>query len=426
MILALSILAATAVAPRIAIVPRVDHHQHLVGPTAVMRPPVQPPAITLPDELARVLDARNAISGTLYVDGLYTKDAHIVDLAGEGAPWVTGLDAVRRIVRSYEKESEFVPTSYALDGSVAEIDGYVRNGNPPLNFTLGLRKEPGATWRIAVENATLTEPRPFAAPRTADDLIEEMDIAGVQRAVVLSVAYWFGSPTRKWPGDEYANVKAENDWTAAQVAKYPDRLVAFCGVSPIKDYAVTEIRRCASELHMKGIKLHFRSSHVDILNPEHLAKVREVFRVANELKLPIVIHTHTSGAYGHEHAEAMLNLMKDAPDVPVQIAHLWGGNDYAPAVLATYADAIMTHDPRAKNLYFDLTEVALVAPPEALPEIAQRIRQIGLQRVFYGSDVAATENDPSLTMRWALTRHRLPLTDDELRVIANNVAPYLR
>lgn len=425
MLLGLSLLAATLV-PRAAIIPRIDYHQHLVGPRAVMQPPAELPAIELPTDLARVLDARNAVSGTRYVDGPYTTDAQIVDVTAEGTPWVRGLDAVRNVVRVYEKEAQFIPNAYRVDGSVAAIDGVVHHTKPPMNFTLGLRKGDDGQWRIATENTMMVEPIPFATSRTADDLIEEMDIAGVQRAVVLSVAYWFGSPNRKWPGDEYENVKAENDWTAAQVAKYPDRLVAFCGVSPIKDYAVAEIRRCATELHMKGIKLHFRSSRVDILNADHYAKLRAVFAVANELKLPIVIHAHTSGAYGHEHAEALLNLMKDAPNVPVQIAHLWGGNDYAPAALAAYADALMAHDPRAKNLYFDLTEAALVAEKDALPDIAQRIRQIGLERVFYGSDVAATPDAPPLLMRWALTRYRLPLTDDELRVIAGNVAPWMR
>lgn len=74
--------------------------------------------------------------------------------------------------------------------------------------------------------------------------------------------------------DEYGNVKAENDWVTAQVARYPDRLVGFCGVSPLKDYAVQEVRRCASKLPMKGLKIHFGSSGVDVLNPEHLDKVR--------------------------------------------------------------------------------------------------------------------------------------------------------
>jgi predicted TIM-barrel fold metal-dependent hydrolase len=248
---------------------------------------------------------------------------------------------------------------------------------------------------------------------------------------VLSVAYFFGSPLRTWPGDEYANVRAENDWVAAQVARYPDRLVAFCGVSPLKDYAIQEIRRCASELRMKGLKLHFRSSRVNVLNPEHLEKVRRVFRTANELGLAIVVHTNVR-PYGREQAEVFLKeLLPAAPDVTVQIAHLWGGNEFNPAALGVFADAVAARDPRTKNLYFDLTEVEAAAavsnnPSETMQAIAQRIRQIGLKRILYGSDAAATADAPPTSLRWARLRHKLPLTNDELRVIADNVAPYMR
>ena len=42
---------------------------------------------------------------------------------------------------------------------------------------------------------------------------------------MLSVAYQWGGYTRH-SENEYEKVKAENDWTAQQVAMYPDRLVA--------------------------------------------------------------------------------------------------------------------------------------------------------------------------------------------------------
>jgi predicted TIM-barrel fold metal-dependent hydrolase len=258
-----------------------------------------------------------------------------------------------------------------------------------------------------------------------------MDETGIERAAVLSVAYFFGSPLRTWPGDEYANVRAENDWVAAQVARHPDRLTAFCGVSPLKDYAEQEVRRCARELRVKGLKLHFRSSRVNVLDPEHLEKVRRVFRTANELGLAIVVHTHVR-PYGREQAEVFLKeLLPAAPDVVVQIAHLWGGNEFVPAALAVFADAVAANDPRAKNLYFDLTEVQPAAeitsdPAATMQEIARLIRRIGLKRVLYGSDAAATPDAPPTSLRWARLRRTLPLTNEELRVVAGNVAPYMR
>src|SRR3954470_16122670 len=66
---------------------------------------------------------------------------------------------------------------------------------------------------------------------TARDLIPLLDSAGIRRALLLSVAYMYGSQKRHIE-DEYAKVRAENDWTAAQAAQYPGRLRAFCGFNP--------------------------------------------------------------------------------------------------------------------------------------------------------------------------------------------------
>src|SRR5687768_9034559 len=77
----------------------------------------------------------------------------------------------------------------------------------------------------------LSTPERALSPLTARDLIAHLDAAGIQRAVVLSAAYMFGSPSRTVE-NEYARVRAENDWVAAEVARHPQRLRAFCGVNP--------------------------------------------------------------------------------------------------------------------------------------------------------------------------------------------------
>jgi predicted TIM-barrel fold metal-dependent hydrolase len=179
---------------------------------------------------------------------------------------------------------------------------------------------------------------------------------------------------------------------------------------------------------MKGIKMHFRGSRVDVLNPEHVEKVRRVFQAANEEGMAIVVHSEARGTYAQAHAEAFLeHLLPAAPDVVVQIAHLWGGNQYRAEPLAVYAAAIAAGDPRTRNLYFDLTEIVPGAQgsEEALREITERLRQIGLNRVLYGSD-ATTAGGARVAQRWAELRHRLLLTDAEVQDIADNVAPYLR
>jgi predicted TIM-barrel fold metal-dependent hydrolase len=153
-----------------------------------------------------------------------------------------------------------------------------------------------------------------------------------------------------------------------------------------------------------------------------------VFQAADTLRLPIIVHVRADKTYGREHAEILLSqLIAAAPDIPVQIAHLWGGEAFSDAALAVYADAVSASDPRTRNLYFDVAEAALVArgSDETLRTIAARIRQIGPRRILYGSDGPVPEAlAPSAA--WTEFRTKVPLTEEELRIIASNLAPYMR
>ena len=87
----------------------------------------------------------------------------------------------------------------------------------------------------------------------ATELVRLLDEAGIRGAVVLSLGYQFGNPNKPPVADEYSAVKAENDWTAAQIAPFGDRLVGFCGLNPLKPYALEEISRCASRIRQIGV-----------------------------------------------------------------------------------------------------------------------------------------------------------------------------
>jgi uncharacterized protein len=267
----------------------------------------------------------------------------------------------------------------------------------------------------------------------AATLIGHLDEAGIERATVLSVAYLYGSPSRLIE-DEYAQVVATNDWTGEQVGRFPERLRGFCGLNPLREYALEELARCAAQPRLRhGLKLHFGNSAFDYREPQHVSRVQRVFHAANAHGMAITVHLRASISrrlpYGREAAQVFLNeFLPAAPDVPVQIAHLAGSSGYSadPPVdqaLAVFVEAIANDDPRVRRLLFDVaTNVGPEAPAEELTLIAQRIRELGVERVLYGSDAAA----PGRTPRegWAAFR-RLPLTDDEFRTIAENVAPYV-
>lgn len=269
----------------------------------------------------------------------------------------------------------------------------------------------------------------------APALIALLDTAGIRRAVVFSVAYMYGSPKRKFD-DEYARVRAENDWTAAQAALFPGRLIAFCSFNPLKEYAFAELARCARSPGLRhGLKLHFGNADIQLDEPAHVERLKQVFRAANKHKMAIAVHMRASFSlkrpYGADQAQLFLDrLLPEAPDVVVQVAHLAGtgpGYDDPPSdsAMQVLARAAGRNDPRTRNLWFDVASVAdaNIAPADAA-KLVQRLREAGLERVLYGTDSAAGDN---LRPResWAAFR-KLPLTAQELDRIAGNVAPYLR
>jgi predicted TIM-barrel fold metal-dependent hydrolase len=272
-------------------------------------------------------------------------------------------------------------------------------------------------------------------PLTARDLISLLDAAGIQRALVLSLAYQYGNPNKPPVPNEYAQVRRENDWTARQVAEYPDRLRAFCGVDPLKPYAISEIERCAKNQYLRhGLKLHFGNSDVDLNNPSHVARLRSVFRTADKHGMAIVVHMRPSVTrnrpYGAEEAKTFVNeVLPSAPHVPIQIAHLAGAGGFDDAsvdsAVSLFIDAIARQDARMANVYFDICGVAGIGRwKEKKTLIARRIRQIGISRILWGSDGAF---GGGMIPAQALQAYReLPLTSEEFHTINTNVAPYMR
>jgi hypothetical protein len=78
--------------------------------------------------------------------------------------------------------------------------------------------------------------------RSAERLIADLDAAHIQRAVVLSTAYWFASPRiqREAGADEHADVSAENDWTAHEAERFPG-VFSYAPIGP-KVLSVLTIR----------------------------------------------------------------------------------------------------------------------------------------------------------------------------------------
>ena len=115
-----------------------------------------------------------------------------------------------------------------------------------------------------------------------------------------------------------------------------------------------------------------------------------------------------------------LQVLPMASQVPVQIAHFAGGGPgYTDAALGVFSDAITASDPATSRLFFDVAGVANFQPAPAVARLARRIREVGLERVVFGTDVGTPREN------WAIFRKTVPLTEDEFAIIARNAVPYV-
>ncbi|MDQ3206106.1 MAG: amidohydrolase family protein [Pseudomonadota bacterium] len=195
----------------------------------------------------------------------------------------------------------------------------------------------------------------------------------------------------------------------------------------MSDAALDLLKECAGDDRFKGLKLHFANSRADLSNPAHIERMRAVFAAANVAGLAIVVHARDGDDYGAAEARTFIDeLLPAAPDVTVQMAHLWGGAALADDALQVYAEAVEAGHPATRRFLFDASDAAFAAQtPEVARLLAGRMRQIGLERILYGSD-GAFDGHPDPEASWQAFRRNIPLTDAEFAVIKSNVAPYLR
>jgi predicted TIM-barrel fold metal-dependent hydrolase len=180
------------------------------------------------------------------------------------------------------------------------------------------------------------------------------------------------------------------------------------------------------------VKLHFGNAGITLRDSTHVSRVTEVFRLAERLKAPILVHMRARGGtdYGAEDARLFLDkLVPVAPSIEIVVAHFGGSGPGYPAqtddVMAVFGAAAERKDPRMRNLYFDVaTIVAGETTPEEAALVARRARQVGVSRVLYGSDLSPPGG--SIRSGWEIFRTRVPLTDAEFRTIAGNVTAFAR
>lgn len=202
---------------------------------------------------------------------------------------------------------------------------------------------------------------------SADEVIASMDEAGVDISVILNIG---------WTTHELC--VETNDYILESVARYPQRLIGFCGVQPRSiDAAIAEIERCARE-GAKGIgELRPDTQLFDLADQIAMKPLVEVLKKYN-----LILLTHASEPVGHNYPgkgivtpDMLYPFIADFPDLTIVCAH-WGGG------LPFYA--LMPEVKKAmSNVFFDTAASPFLYNPQVYGQVAQLV---GVDKILFGSD----------------------------------------
>ncbi len=239
---------------------------------------------------------------------------------------------------------------------------------------------------------------PKAMMATAEDLIQAMDDAGVDKSVVFGFSWCDASICIMG-----------NDYVLDALRRYPDRLIGYANINPAHGpAAVREIRRCV-EAGMRGIgELMPNGQGYSLDDTELLAPIVAAARAAN---LPIV--THTSEPVGHEYTgkgtvslKSIYRFVQSFPEATLVCSH-WGGGlpfyelmpEMKRALRHVYYDtaaSMLLYDAQIFALLYPLvgdkilfgTDYALLHPRKFLDYIAQSGLDEAARRAVQGANAA--------------------------------------
>ena len=186
---------------------------------------------------------------------------------------------------------------------------------------------------------------PEAEPEMFSKLMEKNNI---DKAIVFR--YFYNKPTLMG-----------NRYISSVVADFPEYFVGFAWINPNDKSAIEELRAAVNELHLKGLKLHLE------MHPVPLSLLREIFREAQELSIPIIIHL------GDDFES--IDVLCQEFNVDVIIAHLGTGVYRLEIERLKKAIFLAKHD-----------NVFLETSGNTYPFVDYAVRQLGASKIIFGSD----------------------------------------
>lgn len=198
---------------------------------------------------------------------------------------------------------------------------------------------------------------------SAEDLIENMDKAGVDKSVVLNIG---------WQTHELC--VETNDYIMESVSRYPDRLVGFCSVAPgDTSMAERELERCVGG----GVR------GVGELRPDTVF-LAESSRPLQDciVENGLVLLVHASEPVGHIYdgkgsitPEVLYPFIQDNPEMKIVLAH-WGGGMPFYALMPEVKKAL-------GNVYYDAAATPYLYNSRIYSQVAQLV---GADKILFGTD----------------------------------------
>ena len=197
-----------------------------------------------------------------------------------------------------------------------------------------------------------------------DHLLRELEASNVDKAAIF--AEDVDVPYIK---------RIDNAFVSACCAKYPDRLLGFASVHPLKQNAPQELTHWVGEGGLVGLKLHPRFQSVSAAD----ARLTPLVSKARELELPIVVDAFLwkPSPLSVQLPVNIDALCKRVPETPVVLAHA-GGFHFMDALAVAVANDNAYLEIATTLLYFEGT------PFE--DQFIFALKQVGAKRVIYGSD----------------------------------------
>lgn len=200
--------------------------------------------------------------------------------------------------------------------------------------------------------------RPVQGFPSVDQLLHDMDAAGVSKAVLLG-----------WYWENHATCVEQNTFYADCIRLHPDRLAAFATVNPRAGVKAFDEACRATGDGLVGIgELSPHSQHFGLDDPVW----RQILALAAALKVPVNLHVTDPASRQfpgrvETPLEDFVRLAREFPATTFILAHWGGGLAWSPAAAAL------------TNVWFDTAASPLLYGPEVWGRALT-------DRVLFGSD----------------------------------------